>query len=106
MTPRQRIIDTLVLPVCQKHGIALDDVFGPIKTRAVVAARDEALSAVFDELRNLSATGRFFRKDHATVLIALGRHDHRCGVNSYRSRLYLRSRDRLRAKRQERQAAA
>jgi hypothetical protein len=64
----------IILGVCAKHGITLNVLLGPSRTRPVVKARREAISQVHQAFPKLgtSALGRLFRRDHATIQYTLG----------------------------------
>lgn len=102
MTPRQRIVETIVLPIAKKHGVDVSDIFSRSWDRRVVAARDEAACCVKDHIGGLSATARIFRRDHSAIFMAIGRHHARTGVRSKYSagyhRMLKRRRDAFAAK--------
>src|SRR5690606_25185830 len=55
-----------------KHNIPVRYILGLSRQRKVVAARHEAIAAVYQHTQaSMPAVGRFFDRDHTTVLAAL-----------------------------------
>lgn len=63
-TPR-----TLIAEITHKHGLASGSLAGRCKRRHVVAARDEAILAVFSQFPEVSLkeVSRLFGRDHASI---------------------------------------
>lgn len=61
--------------VAEKHGVRLRDLTGRETGRIYVRARFEAMTRIRDELNfSLPQIGRFFNRDHTTVINALRRY--------------------------------
>jgi chromosomal replication initiation ATPase DnaA len=59
----------IVREVSQRHGVPEDDIMGPRRFAYIVPARREAMYRVFNELDwTMERVGRFFNRDHTTVL--------------------------------------
>ena len=63
----------VVREVSHRHAVPVREIFSPIKTRLVVAARREAIYRLKFEKPTTSAAklGRWFGRDHSTILHAL-----------------------------------
>lgn len=62
----------LIRLVGLKHNIPVRYILGLSRQRKVVAARHEAIAAVYQHTQaSMPAVGRFFGRDHTTVLAAL-----------------------------------
>ena len=63
----------MVREVSHRHGVPVREIFSPIKTRLVVAARREAIYRLKFEKPTVSAAklGRWFGRDHSTILHAI-----------------------------------
>lgn len=59
--------------VALKHGVPSSHLTGPARTRDLVAARDQAIGMIWTHCRQMSlpALGRFFERDHTTILHSL-----------------------------------
>ena len=76
--PRWRII---VEEVAAPHGVTVEDVLGPSRSRPLVRPRQEAMYRVYDETSlSLLEIGRRFNRDHTTVLHAVQAHAARHGL--------------------------
>lgn len=65
----------IIISVAAKHGVTYDDIIGRSRLRHVVKARHEAMKMAHN-LRpemSMSELGRQFKRDHTTLLSALGR---------------------------------
>jgi hypothetical protein len=80
--PSPKIIIKLV---ALKHGVPVATMIGPLKSNAMVAARDEAIGLVYTHCRvvSLGELGRLFNRDHTSILHAL-RKMRLAGKNYYR----------------------
>jgi chromosomal replication initiation ATPase DnaA len=65
----------MVGEIADRHGVSFAEIIGPRKHRKVLAARYEAIRAVNREFPGWSSPkiGRFFNRDHTSILSALGR---------------------------------
>ena len=64
--------------VAEKHGISFNRIFARRKTLKIVYARQEAMSRCVEETGySLPAIGRFFDRDHTTVINACKSHKSR-----------------------------
>jgi chromosomal replication initiation ATPase DnaA len=65
----------MVGEIADRHGVSFAEIIGPRKHRKVLAARYEAIRTVNREFPAWSTLkmGRFFNRDHTTILSALGR---------------------------------
>lgn len=75
MTPRDRTIAHIAL-IAAKHQLRLCDIMGKSRGRKIVTARNEAIRYVWDKHHGPWSSvdiGRFFGKDHSTILFAVGR---------------------------------
>ena len=60
----------------RKHGFTVGALQTRLKTRAICTARDEAMSLIRKRLGwSYPQIGRFFNKDHSTVIYAVRRHE-------------------------------
>lgn len=65
----------IIISVAAKHGVTYDDIVGRSRRVGIVAARKEAMKMA-NSLRpemSMSELGRQFKRDHTTLLSALGR---------------------------------
>ncbi|RVG88690.1 helix-turn-helix domain-containing protein [Sinorhizobium meliloti] len=70
----RRSMKEICLDVLQRFpGATLEDVKGPRRSRYIVAARHTCVYAIYAERKDISFTslGRFFERDHTTVLHAI-----------------------------------
>lgn len=67
--------ERLIKRVADEHGLAFEDLVGPVRDAHIVAARHEAIAAVHAAFDGLSyeALGIIFRRNHATIIHALRR---------------------------------
>jgi len=65
----------IVARVAYEHGVSVTDILSPTRVEAVVRARHTAIRRVHEALPAWSCTklGKFFGRDHTTILFALGR---------------------------------
>lgn len=65
---------TIIRLVGLKHGVSVEDIIGPRRSRNIVAARHEAIRLVKSHMPHLAypAIGRIFNRDHTSILFALG----------------------------------
>lgn len=71
MPPVKAVIEA----VCASHGLAVEDVVGRRKFKILADARIDAIRMVAEVRPDLSSSqiGRFFGRDHTTILYVLGR---------------------------------
>lgn len=65
----------IIISVAAKHGLTYDDIVGRSRRFDIAAARKEAMKMA-NSLRpemSMSELGRQFKRDHTTILSALGR---------------------------------
>lgn len=78
--PPLRKHDELISMVAFWHGIPMDEIYRDVRSREAVAARHDAMVAVFLNCTleggppSLPALGRIFNRDHTTCLFALRKH--------------------------------
>ncbi|WP_332763979.1 helix-turn-helix domain-containing protein [Phenylobacterium sp.] len=73
--PPRLTMRTIAFRVAEKHGLTLDDLRSPSRRRPLVVARQEAMHEIRQATtQSLPAIGRFFDRDHTTVIHALERH--------------------------------
>jgi hypothetical protein len=79
---------TIVKLVALRHNLSPDDLSGPRRSSHVVKARHEAIALVYTHCPHLSlpAIGRWFQRDHTTILHAL----RKAGCYERRSQEYSR----------------
>lgn len=73
---QRRPVHEIVAEVLQHYpGISWEDVKGIRRTRDLIAPRHACMRAVYNERKDLSLPriGKFFNRDHTTVISALGR---------------------------------
>jgi hypothetical protein len=63
----------IVVEVAERHGLAVEDILGPRRSAALIAARHEAMAEVYTRCPALTLPqmGVLFKRDHTTVLSAL-----------------------------------
>ena len=81
---RPATMSQIVRDVAQDRSIALERIMGAEKTKEVSAARAEAMWAIRQleredgrRLWSFQAIGRFFNRDHSSVLVACQQHARR-----------------------------
>lgn len=72
-TPRD-ILMAEVQQVAIRHRVTILEIMSHAKASRVVAARFEAYHVIFKRLKSLSATARFFGRDHSSIAYGVGRH--------------------------------
>lgn len=77
--PFNQLWQNIVNEVAEKHGICAGDIMGKSRRRDIYAARKEAIMRIWDEVRmhdgsrpSLPVIGRWFQRDHTTILYTLG----------------------------------
>ena len=71
----------LVAYAALKHGVEVEDILSPLRSRPVVAARHEALHLCRTHMRiSLTRLGLYFGRDHTTILTGLKRYEKRKGL--------------------------
>lgn len=75
VTPRQ-IINGYIRSVAEDHQVAFAEIVGPHRDRRIVKARHQAILGVIARWPHMSLpqVGRFFNRDHSTILAVLGKH--------------------------------
>lgn len=62
--------------VCAKHGVTVADIRGPHRPHKITRARHETFARIRRETSfSLPSIGRWFHKDHTTVLYGARKHD-------------------------------
>lgn len=76
--------------VASRHGLLLREITGPDRHKSVCNARFEAMHLIYQErwpdgrrVYSLPQIGKFFNRDHTTVLNALKRYRERSGTLKY-----------------------
>lgn len=78
--PDGRSVHDIMQDVCSQHGISMVDLIGPKRNKKFVRARQHAMwlchrHTPFSTVR----LGKFFQRDHTTVLHAIQAHEKRMG---------------------------
>jgi chromosomal replication initiation ATPase DnaA len=71
-------LGSIAAEVAERHGLSVDDLRGPSPARRFAWPRQEAMAisrACTD--KSLPVIGRFYHRDHATVIAAIRRHAER-----------------------------
>lgn len=70
--------------IADQHGVSIADILGPRKMRNLIAARFDAIVAVYENCRDTKgnrlsypAIGRLFERDHTSIMSALKRRGHK-----------------------------
>src|SRR3990167_4522681 len=72
--PGQLTMAEITKEVALKYGVSKQEIFSKRRFRTIVEARQEAMWRCYEETEQaLTAIGRFFHKDHTTVLHAVDR---------------------------------
>ena len=58
---------SIVLQICERHGIAPELFFSPMRSRKLAACRRDAIVALYGAGFNQRAIGRLIRRDASTV---------------------------------------
>lgn len=96
-TPRQRILRD-ISAVCRLYGVTTADVMAKDKQVRIVAARDACWWMLrFAHQRSYPQIGALFGRHHSTVVVGVGRHDIRLGIDSAPARMVARCRRRAAA---------
>lgn len=96
-TPRQRILRD-VAAACRLYGVTTADVMAKDKQVRIVAARDACWWMLrFAHQRSYPQIGALFGRHHSTVVVGVGRHDIRLGIDSAPARMVARCRRRASA---------
>jgi hypothetical protein len=76
LPPRQ---STLILQdVAERHGVTVDDIKSPLRTRRVVLARQEAYYLLREAGYSFPQIGRFCGgRDHSTAMHGVGMHENK-----------------------------
>lgn len=85
----------LIVRTAKTHGVSLREVVFKSRTRCIVRARDEAIYEVKRDkpMRSLLRIGRWFDRDHTTVMASIARHAALTGQPSYTSSTWWLRRD-------------
>lgn len=80
----------IAIEVAARYGLPLGELTGPARHKSVCAARFEAMHLIYQErwpngrrVYSLPQIGKFFNRDHTTVLNALKRYRERSGTLKY-----------------------
>lgn len=68
----QRRVMWVIAEVCPRFGVDAEDVFSPLRSQSVAAARQYAMATCYLAFGwSMPEVGRLFDRDHTTVLSAL-----------------------------------
>lgn len=69
------VMPRIAREVAEEFGLTLDDLVGPTVNKYLTAARREAWSRIYATKRfSTPQIGRFFNRDHSTIVHGLQRH--------------------------------
>lgn len=72
LTPREALLLSLY-PVSLEFGCTVDDILGSSRTMQIRRARRKSIYIIWKTTNwNYSKVGRFFKKDHTTIMYSLG----------------------------------
>lgn len=74
LTPRERR-HMIIAQVCDRHGVAVEEVMGRSRFKRVCTARKEAYAMLREERLSYPAIGRMFGRDHTTVVDGVQRYE-------------------------------
>lgn len=78
-----RPLHDILMDVCQRHRVSSVDLFSPRRFRALVRARQEAWWLAYTQSEaSYPAIGKFFHRDHTTIMFGIRRHAARIGVET------------------------
>lgn len=79
------IVERIVLEVAASRQVMAGEIMGHSRNRKVTAARQEAMYRIKQERPTLSAgqIGKWFRRDHSSVIHAFAAHAERAGLPSF-----------------------
>lgn len=74
-TSSRPLVRDIIAKVAKRHRISPHDITGPRRSKRYIAARFEAVRAAADARPDLSLIqiGRFFNRDHTTIINALNK---------------------------------
>jgi len=73
--PLRVSMKTVVAEISEMYGVTVADLHGPSRTRAISMARQHAMFVMADQPHlSLPMIGKFFDRDHTTVLHGVRRH--------------------------------
>jgi len=76
--PLRPTMRSITADVAKRHGLTVEDLRGPERRQAAVRARHEAMAIIRAQGRfSLPQIGKFFNRDHTTVIHALRRVEER-----------------------------
>jgi hypothetical protein len=73
LTPREHR-RMIIAQVCDRHGVAVEEVLGRSRYKRVCLARKEAYVMLRQERLSYPTIGRMFGRDHTTVVDGVQRH--------------------------------
>lgn len=77
VTRRERF-ERICREVAAEHGVCVKDMLGASRFKHIVAARHEAIARCYEETHaSMPTVGRWFHRDHTSVLNAIRRHHER-----------------------------
>lgn len=77
-----RPLHDILADVCSRHRISSADILSPRRFRNLVYARQEAWWLAYTQSEaSYPAIGKFFNRDHTTVMFGIRRHAERIGVD-------------------------
>ena len=74
LTPRERR-RMIIAQVCDRHGVAVEEVMGRSRFKRVCTARKEAYAMLREERLSYPTIGRMFGRDHTTVVDGVQRYE-------------------------------
>lgn len=85
--PKARTMREIAENVCEAHGVPMRHLKSPQRLRPIVDARWEAMWQMSQQVRedgrprySMAAIGRFFNRDHTTVIHAVQQYSKRNGL--------------------------
>jgi chromosomal replication initiation ATPase DnaA len=64
----------IIAQVCDRHGVAVDEVMGRSRYKRICLARKEAYAMLREEKLSFPTIARMFGRDHTTVVDGVQRH--------------------------------
>jgi chromosomal replication initiation ATPase DnaA len=65
----------IIAQVCDRHGVAVEEVMGRSRFKRVCTARKEAYAMLREERLSYPTIGRMFGRDHTTVVDGVQRYE-------------------------------
>lgn len=78
-----RPLHAILIDVCDRHNVSHQDLLSPRRFRNLVRARHEAWWLAYTQSEaSYPAIGKFFNRDHTTIMFGIRRHAARIGVET------------------------